>query len=63
MFSHEESAGKMKVNSIVEMYKRCETLYNVRYGNHADDVDSKPYIGILESKPYKDSVVFNNMNE
>ncbi|KOC70147.1 hypothetical protein WH47_08408, partial [Habropoda laboriosa] len=55
--NHNGSAGKMEVDSIVEMFKRSETLYNVRYGNYVGDGDSKTYKGIVDSNPYQNLVV------
>lgn len=43
----------MEVDSIVEMFKRSETLYNVRYGNYVGGGDSKTYKGIVDSNPYQ----------
>lgn len=50
--NHEGSAGKIKVDSIIEMFKRSETLYNVRYGNYVVNGDNKTYKRIVDSKPY-----------
>ncbi|CAK9813129.1 Transposable element Tcb2 transposase [Anthophora plagiata] len=55
--NHNGSAGKMEVDSIVEMFKRSESLYNVRYDNYIGDGDSKTYKGIVDSNPYQDLVV------
>lgn len=35
--NHKGSAGKMEVDSIVEMFHRSETVYNVRYGNYVGE--------------------------
>lgn len=42
----------MEVDSIVEMFKRFETLYNVHYGNYVGDRDSKTYKGIWLTQIY-----------
>ena len=55
--NHNGSAGKMEVDSIVEMFKRSETLYDVRYGNYVGDGDSKTYKGIVDSNPYQNLIV------
>lgn len=50
----------MEVDSIVEMFNRFETIYNVCYckyvGNGDKYVGSKTYKGIVEPNPYKDVV-------
>lgn len=53
--NHEGSAGKMEVDSIVEMFNKSETLYNVRYSNYVGETLS--YKGIVDSNPYEDLVV------
>lgn len=55
--NHSGSSGKMEVDAIVEMFKRSETLYGVRYGNYVGDGDSKTYKGIVSSKPYENFIV------
>jgi len=48
--NHTGSAGKMEVDAVTEMFKRSETLYNVKYGSYIGD--SKTYKGIIDAKPY-----------
>ncbi|XP_039302928.1 uncharacterized protein LOC120357167 [Solenopsis invicta] len=54
--NHQGSAGKMEVDAVVEMFKKSEEQYNVRYINYIGDGDSKTYKGIVESKPYGENV-------
>lgn len=49
--NHEGSAGKMEVDSIVDMFNRSETLYNIRYGNYVGDGNSKTHEGVVDSNP------------
>lgn len=55
--NHEGSAGKMEVDSIVEIFSRSMEKYNVRYANYIGDGDSKTYKGIVDADPYKEKVV------
>ncbi|XP_025995823.2 uncharacterized protein LOC113005069 [Solenopsis invicta] len=55
--NHVESAGKMEVEAIVEMFKRSETLHGVKYENYIGDGDSKTYSSILNAAPYEDITV------
>lgn len=50
--NHEGSAGKMEVDSIVEIFKRSIEKYNVQYRNYIGDGDSKTYTGIVNAHPY-----------
>ena len=56
--NHTGSAGKMEVDSVVEMFQRSETLHNVKYLNYIGDGDSKTYKGIVDAKPYENCSVF-----
>lgn len=53
--NHQGSAGKMEVDSMVEMFQRSQKLYGVRYKNYIGDGDSKTYSNIVSSKPYGNS--------
>ena len=50
--NHDGSAGKMEVDSIVEMFSRSEENYGVKYTNYIGDGDSKTFNGILKINPY-----------
>ncbi|KYN24381.1 hypothetical protein ALC57_04018 [Trachymyrmex cornetzi] len=52
--NHEGSAGKMEVDSIMEMFLRSEENFGVQYRNYIGDGDSKTFAGILNSNPYGD---------
>ncbi|XP_071569569.1 uncharacterized protein [Temnothorax nylanderi] len=51
--NHEESAGKMEVDAVIEMFQRSEELYQVKYADYIGDGDSKTFKGILDSEPYE----------
>lgn len=55
--NHEGSAGKMEVDSVIEMFSRSEALHDVRYCNYIGDGDSKTYKGIKDAQPYPDFTV------
>lgn len=50
--NHEGSSGKMEVDAIVEMFKRSEEKYDVKYRNYIEDEDSKTYTGVLQKVDY-----------
>ena len=52
--NHEGSAGKIEVDSIVEIFKCSIEKYNVQYRNYVGDGDSKTYTGIMNANPYGD---------
>ena len=55
--NHDGSAGKMEVDSVVEMFCRSETLHQVKYSHYIGDGDSKTFKGITDAKPYEDLTV------
>ncbi|KYN10832.1 hypothetical protein ALC57_17032 [Trachymyrmex cornetzi] len=55
--NHEESAGKMEVDAVVEMFSRSENLHNVKYVYYIGDDDSKTFKGIIDAEPYKDVTI------
>lgn len=54
--NHEGSAGKMEVDSMVEMFTKSEEKFSVKYGNYIGDGDSKTFKAILELNPYGDKL-------
>lgn len=52
--NHGGSAGKMHVDSIVEMFLRSYEKFGVKYTNYIGDGDSKTFTGILKMNPYGD---------
>lgn len=54
--NHEGSAGKMEVDSIVEMFVRSEEKHGVKYTNYIGDGDSKTFTGLLKVNPYGEDV-------
>lgn len=50
--NHAGSSGKMEVDGIIEMFKRSESLYGVRYKNYIGDGDSKVFKSVCEAQPY-----------
>lgn len=50
--NHEDSAGKMEVNAINEMFSSSEEKFGVRYVDYIGDGDSKTYKSILTLNPY-----------
>lgn len=55
--NHEGSSGKMEVAGVIEMLKRSEEKYSVKYINYIGDGDSKTYSGIVNSAPYGDNIL------
>lgn len=55
--NHIDSAGKMEVDAVKEMFSRSESKYNVKYGNYIGDGDSKTFKAILDLNPYGDFLV------
>jgi len=55
--NHEGSAGKMEVDSVVEMFKRSEKLHGTKYAYYIGDGDSKTFKGIIDSAPYENLIV------
>lgn len=55
--NHSGSSGKMEVDAILEMFKRSETLHDVKYANYIGDGDSKTYSAIKNADPYENLVV------
>ncbi|XP_046737742.1 uncharacterized protein LOC124406386 [Diprion similis] len=54
--NHEGSAGKMEVDSMIEIFSRSEEKFGVRYGNYIGDGNSKTFKAILELSPYGDEL-------
>lgn len=52
--NHSGSAGKMEVDSMIEMFKRSEDLHGVKYANYIGDGDSKTFSAIKKLQPYED---------
>ena len=52
--NHAGSAGKMEVDSMLEMFSRSIEKFGVMYSNYIGDDDSKTFLGILNSDPYGD---------
>lgn len=57
--NHVGPAGNMEVAAIVEMFKRSDSNFGVRYRNYIGDGDSKTYSGIVNSKPYGENFSIN----
>ena len=55
--NHEGSTGKMEVDGMIEIFKRSEKKYQVRYTGYIGDGDSKTFQAIAEVKPYNDCAV------
>lgn len=55
--NHDGSAGKMEVDAVVEMFRRSETLHQVKYTQYIGDGDSKTFKCIIDAKPYEDFTV------
>jgi len=49
--NHNGSAGKMEVDSIVEMFVRSVEKFGVKYRNYIGDGDSKTFAGIRKMNP------------
>lgn len=55
--NHKGSSGKMEVDGIIEMFRRSLKNLAVRFLNYVGDGDSKTYSGILNAKPYGETLV------
>lgn len=44
----------MEPKSVVDMFKRSENIYGVKYNIYIDDGDTKTFKQLIESKPYDD---------
>ncbi|KYN07998.1 hypothetical protein ALC62_01024 [Cyphomyrmex costatus] len=55
--NHDGSAGAMEVESILEMFKRSKSLYNVWYEYYIGDGDTKTFKKLLDVSPYGDEVI------
>ncbi|XP_071577515.1 uncharacterized protein [Temnothorax nylanderi] len=58
--THKGSAGKMEVDAVLEMFRRSEEYYGVRYTNYVGDGDAKTFKTILDAKPYEDVEVIKS---
>lgn len=52
--NHKGSAGKMEVDAMLEMFRRSEERFGVKYSNYIGDGDTKTFKAILDAKPYGD---------
>lgn len=50
--NHEGGAGKMEVDGVIEMFKRSEENYNVKYANYIGDGDMKTFRTLINAFPY-----------
>lgn len=55
--NHEGSAGKMEVDSVLEMFLRSEEKFGVKYSNYIGDGDSKTFKAILDAAPYGEELI------
>jgi len=52
MANHKGSVGKMEVDGVLDMFKRSEELYGVKYTKYIGDGDSKTHKNLIDNKPY-----------
>jgi len=50
--NHTNSAGKMKPDAMLEIFRRTEELHGVKYVNYIGNGDCKAYKKIIEQLPY-----------
>ena len=50
--NHSGSSGKMEVDGIVEIFKRSEEMYGIKYDYYVGDGDSKVYKSVCDAKSY-----------
>lgn len=55
--NHQGSSGKMEVDSVLEMFRRSEKLYQVKYINYVGDGDSKTFSNLQSNEVYDDVVI------
>jgi len=55
--NHSESADKIEIDGIVEMFCKSEEKSGVKYKTYIGDGDSKTFKGICDIQPYKDIIV------
>ena len=62
--NHQGSAGKIEVDSVVDMFSQCEEKFQVRYRNYVGDGVSKTYKAVaLISKFSKKKTSDTSLNE
>lgn len=59
--NHQGSAGKMEVDSVLEMFQRSIELHNVLYENYIGDGDTKTYKHLKDAAPYGEKLQINKM--
>ena len=55
------SSGGMEVAGALEIFRRSEPLYGVRYVNYLGDGDSKAFLSVREAKVYGDNVEIHKL--
>lgn len=60
--NHEGSAAKIEVNGIIEMFKRSEEKYGVKYSHYIGDGDTKTFKNLLEKNPYENDPIIKKKN-
>ena len=56
LMNHTGSAGKMKVDGMVRIFKRSESKHSIKYTGYIGDGDAKTFQAIAEAKPYGSEV-------
>ena len=57
--NHEGSSGSMEVQGMLDMFKRSEEQYGVKYQVYIGDGDSKTFTNVVASKPYGENFIIN----
>lgn len=55
--NHEGSSGKIEVDGIIEIFKRSEELYGIKYAHYIGDGDNKTFKSLLDAQPYDDELI------
>ena len=60
--NHSGSSRKMEVDGIVEIFKRSEEMYGIKYNYYVGDGDSKVYKAVCDAEPYGQDFIIKKKN-
>ena len=60
--NHVGSSGKMKVDGVLEMFKRSEEQHGLKYVSFIGDGDSSAYQTVSKQKPYGENFTIVKRN-
>lgn len=59
--NHKGSAGSMECNGLLDIFKRSEETYGVKYVHYIGDGDSKSYKTLLDALPYGQQIIIKKI--